>query len=90
MPEVAIAPMVTKELVDALIEASDEYSPMRRVAPHVVERQIGRAIAVLTLDEKEINDVHIIFEVEKELVQRYVGEDYCGLCGRYTDHRGEH
>jgi hypothetical protein len=91
MAGTGIAPQVNVSQAQLIIDAeAGEYSPLRAVAPHVAAKQIGRAIALLGFADEVGGWAPLIFEAEKELVRLYVREDFCGLCGRYTDHQGEH
>lgn len=87
---IIIVPNISDDEARHFIDASDEYSPLRYVAFHVAKRQIARAYAIVAADSAFPSDSRIMAEAERELVARYVGEDFCGLCGRYTDHQGEH
>lgn len=62
-----------------------EESPLKQVMPHVAKAQLERAysIGIGTF-------LAAVREAEKELCRLYVTDEFCGLCGRYTDHVGEH
>lgn len=90
MAGTGLAPEVNEAQAQLIIAVETIVgSPLRRVASHVAARQIGRAIALLGYPEV-VGWSALILEAERELVRLYVGEDFCGLCGRYTDHQGEH
>lgn len=90
MAGTGIAPHVTDAQAAGFIaDFAGEYSPLKAVALHVAARQIGRAVALLG-QPAEAGEAALVAECEAELVRRYVGPDFCGLCGRYTDHQGEH
>lgn len=78
---------VDQARVEALL---DEYSPLLRVMPHVRTRQLARAFALIRSENVSYSDRRLITYAEQETVRLYVHEDFCGLCGRYTDHVGEH
>lgn len=88
MSGTGIAPYISEAQAEAYIadnaSAIGEYSPLRAVTLHVAARAIGAAIALDGIGSD------LVYGAEKWLVQKYVGEDFCGLCGRSTDHRGEH
>ena len=88
MTDTAIVPYVSTESGAAFIEQyAGEDSPLRSVMPHVAARAIGYGAAYAGTNA---DFAAIAFEAEKWLVGKYVREDFCGLCGRNTDHRGEH
>lgn len=90
MAGTGFAPHVSDEQArDFIADFAGEYSPLRYVALHVAAKQIGRAVALLG-QPADAGEAALVSECERELVRLYVGADFCGLCGRYTDHQGEH
>lgn len=90
MSGTGIAAHVNEGQADLIVATYTEAgSPLRQVATHVAARQIGRAVGLLGFAD-EAGWPALIFEAEKELVRLFVGSDFCGLCGRYTNHQGEH
>lgn len=90
MSEVIIVKTLPASFVASIMESADFHSPLRCVASHVATSAIERAYALATDEGALARSSAVIFEAEKEIVQQYVREDFCGLCGRFTDHRGEH
>ena len=88
MTDIAIAPYVSTETAVAFIEQyADEWSSLRSVLPHVAAKAIAAGLAIHGMDA-DLSEVAV--EADKWVVRKYVREDFCGLCGRNTDHRGEH
>lgn len=86
--DIVIVPNLPAEYAAFLVEsATDEGSPLRRVAPHAAKAaiEVGYALAG---DDAMVPA--IIFQAEGWLVEKYVGADFCGLCARSTNHQGEH
>lgn len=84
---IVIVQPIPASMVEAYIAQADFYSPLRSVASHVARAAIERSYA---FRKAHTSTEAIILGAEMELVQQYVREDFCGLCGRFTDHRGEH
>ena len=90
MAGTGIAPHVTDEQARGFVEdRTVEGSPLRAVMPHVAAKAIGFAVASIG-QPYDVGDEAIVNEAEKWLVAKYVRSDFCGLCGRVTDHVGEH
>jgi len=79
------------EWIERLLRLAGDESPLHSVMRHVAERQLARAYVCVSDEQGTYNgDRALISVAEKELVRPYVGAEFCGLCGRYTCHQGEH
>lgn len=90
MAGTGIAPYIESD-VAALIVSTEAgaFDPLRAVAAHVASKALGFAIAYVGTPQVAGWPV-VIDRANQWLVEHYVREDFCGLCGRVTDHRGEH